>query len=524
MALPKLSLPSNRLILEYAKARQLESRYANTLASVPNSPPIGFLDFVRLFWSTVVTDAPLLENWHIQAMCEHAEAVILGKEFIPGKSLSRLIVNVPPGSTKTTIFSVMLLPWVWTFRPEYKILGVGNKQQLALTAAGLARQIVESDLYQKLYPYIKLCHDSNTKGFFKNTLGGERLAAGILTKITGYHFHCIVVDDGNAANKLTDADFEAVKDAYRALTTRYISLDVARMIIVMQRLHMRDLTGQLTSSGEKEIFSRLVLPMEFDPEIAALTTTGFIDPRRAPGELLDARRWSAQKLNELKHELSILGYTQQYQQLVTPAEGVLFDPQKFAYIGPSEVPPVQGLKLLWAWDLAQSEKASADRTAGVLLGYYPAKQIFYVLNAVAFREAPAQAAETVKRIIGASVQRYGVKITIGVERERGGAGGWIGEFFTAKYPGHSIIEFLPNSSKIGRAQIPAEIFNHGKVLFVNDGNSFIGELVDELTTFPYSQHDDLVDAFCYAINWLRMPHRNSMRIDMPILRRKDYAT
>lgn len=508
----------NQLI---ARAKQ-KARAGQKLAVVPNEPPISFIEFMRLFWPTVVSTGALAENWHIEAMCDHAQKVVTGKEF------THLIVNVPPGSTKTTIFSVMLLPWVWTFWPEFKFLGVGNTEKLALNSSTLSRQIIESAEYKERYPWVELIGDRNTKGFFKNHKGGERVAFGIGGSTTGWHFHLIVIDDPNAADKLTPAYFNSINnEVYPGLTSRYVSLQQARMIVVMQRLHESDLTGHLlrTQAGlGAGQFRHLVIPMAYDASVASMTTSGFIDPRREKGELLDSRRWSAEHLCEFQNRLGIVYYTQQYQQLVTPAEGALFKAQYVTYIDATELPPIDRLRLMWGWDLAQSEKTTADRTAGVLVAHCEANNNFYVLEASAFNKEPGDSQRAIQQIVNSSVARYGKNMPVGVEHERGGAGGYIGILFRHLLPGHQIVAFKPNTNKQNRAIVPAEIFSQGRIKFVNQGSSIILDLANELASFPYGQNDDLVDAFCYAINELNSTNKNAMPVTMPVIRRQDYAS
>ncbi len=50
--------------------------------------------------------APFKGNWHIQAIAEHLQAVIDG-------DIKRLLINVPPRSSKTSLCSVALPAWTW---------------------------------------------------------------------------------------------------------------------------------------------------------------------------------------------------------------------------------------------------------------------------------------------------------------------------------------------------------------------------------------------------------------------------
>jgi hypothetical protein len=62
--------------------------------------------FVREAWHVLEPEARYVPNWHIDAICAHLEAVTEGR-------ISRLLINVPPGSSKSLITSVMWPAWEW---------------------------------------------------------------------------------------------------------------------------------------------------------------------------------------------------------------------------------------------------------------------------------------------------------------------------------------------------------------------------------------------------------------------------
>lgn len=64
-------------------------------------------EFVRQAWRIIEPTTPLLWNWHLDAICEHLEAVA-------EMDLLRLIVNLPPRSGKSLVTSVLWPAWVWT--------------------------------------------------------------------------------------------------------------------------------------------------------------------------------------------------------------------------------------------------------------------------------------------------------------------------------------------------------------------------------------------------------------------------
>src|SRR5262249_33089247 len=63
------------------------------------SHPGGLIPFVRYFWNVIEPETKLVEGWLLDAIAEHLEAITLGK-------ITRLLINVPPGSMKSLMTQV----------------------------------------------------------------------------------------------------------------------------------------------------------------------------------------------------------------------------------------------------------------------------------------------------------------------------------------------------------------------------------------------------------------------------------
>ena len=153
----------------------------------------SFYDFVLEFWNTIISEPPIL-NWHVRLMCDELQSMA-ERVFKMQSRTHDLIVNVPPGTTKSTICSQMFPAWVWTRMPSAKFICVSYAHQVALKDSLKTRDIVKSELYKRCFPDVKLREDENMKELFSNTRKGFRLSAGIGGSITGYHAHFLIVDD-----------------------------------------------------------------------------------------------------------------------------------------------------------------------------------------------------------------------------------------------------------------------------------------------------------------------------------------
>jgi len=150
-----------------------------------------------------------------------------------------LIINVSPGSTKTTICTIMFPAWIWTRMPSARIICASVAQSLADKFSGKTRQIVDSELYRTAFPYVRLTRRARHRLW--TTEGGEREAVGVGSNVTGQHAHFIIIDDPiNPGQSMSDKGLAVVNEWMDStISTRRIITDKALTptILIMQRLH-----------------------------------------------------------------------------------------------------------------------------------------------------------------------------------------------------------------------------------------------------------------------------------------------
>lgn len=72
----------------------------------------SFAEFVKMAWLELEPETPLVWNWHMQVVCDHLQALVEGK-FLELGLRNRLVINVPPGTSKSPLVSVLLQAWEW---------------------------------------------------------------------------------------------------------------------------------------------------------------------------------------------------------------------------------------------------------------------------------------------------------------------------------------------------------------------------------------------------------------------------
>lgn len=288
----------------------------------------SFFDFVKEFWHVVSTEELVL-NWHIEYLCNELQFVaerVLKRE----KKLYDLVINIPPGMSKTSVISILFNAWIWTKDPTISVISSSHGMSLSTDNAVKTRDVLRSEKYQNYFPFIQAKEDSDNKTNFKNTQGGQRIATSPGSKITGRHAHLILVDDPeDPSTVLSKAKREVVKrHLTKALPSRTVNKEVAVTILVMQRLNENDSTALLLSKKKK--VRHICLPAKLSkkvspPILKKKYKNGFLDPNRLNQAVLD----------DAKEDLGSSEYSSQYMQNPSSSKGNIIKEYYFEYFRPT---------------------------------------------------------------------------------------------------------------------------------------------------------------------------------------------
>jgi hypothetical protein len=221
--------------------------------------------FLKKSWK-YIDSSSFTDGWPIEAVAEHLQAVADG-------DIKRLIINIPPRCSKSSITSVAFPAWVWaqpwtspTSGPGVQFLHASYAQQLSLRDSVKCRRLIESPWYQALWgERYKLTGDQNTKTRFDNNKNGSRLSTSVGSALTGEGGSIIVVDDPNAAQEaFSEATIAATIEWWdSALSTRLNDPKTGAYVVIQQRLSEEDLTGHIMSKDQGE-WTHLCLPMRYE--------------------------------------------------------------------------------------------------------------------------------------------------------------------------------------------------------------------------------------------------------------------
>lgn len=327
-----------------------------------------FFYFLQEFWHVIIPDEPVY-NWHIEYLCKELQEVV---ERVANRKekLYDMVINIPPGTSKSTIATVMLPAWAWTIDPRIRALTASYSSSLSTDHAIKSRDIIRSDKFKLYFPDLLIKKDQDNKTHYKNDFGGERYATSVTGTVTGFHAHLIVVDDPlNPKGAASEADRNTANNFMDVtLSTRKVNKSVTPTILVMQRLHELDCTGNWLDKKGKRI-KHICLPGEISEDVKPISLRD-----EYVNGLLDVNRLTRNDLEELSINLGSYGYAGQIMQTPSPTDGGIWKPN----IIPIDDLEMDILKpklssLASDWDLAYTEKESNSASAYITAGVHENK-------------------------------------------------------------------------------------------------------------------------------------------------------
>lgn len=439
----------------------------------------SFFYFVKEFWDTIIHEVPVW-NWHIEYLCIELQQISERVKRREDTPYEYYIINVPPGSSKSTLVSQMYIAWTWTIDPTQRMICCSYSQTVSRKDAFFTQQILNSDKYQKYFPNIKL--EKDAIDLIKNNHGGERFATSVGGSITGQHGHQLLVDDYiNPQQSSSEAERRNSNEWMTAtLPTRKVNKSVTPTIIVMQRLHEEDIVGMILEKNKS--VKHICLPAEIDTNIRPVELV-----LKYKDGLLDPIRMSRTILNQMKTTLGSYGYAGQMQQKPSPSEGGLFKKSWFRICEPTSVPRHT---VNFVVDTAYTENEKNDPTG--MLSYIISGSDCYITK---FEKGHWEFMDQCKNLIR-FVNDNGYTFLSIIEAE-------------PKATGKSVVQTLrkqtelnikegknPNKDKVARANDILPYVEAGRVFLVRGG--WNDDFINQCATFPNAKHDEEVDCLIMA--------------------------
>lgn len=314
--------------------------------------------FVKRAWEHVEPAIVYQDNWHIEHVCEHLRQVRLG-------NIRNLILNQPPGSSKSLLVSVFFNAWLWSIDPSKAFIYTSFDSSLTHRDAEKVRTLMASKWYQRLFGgLVKL--DPNEPGGEFNTFlpdgsiaGGWRFSSSVGGKTTGRHPDIRVIDDPTKPLEATPENLEKTWQWWQStMRSRARDPGTVQTILIMQRLAESDLAGKFLESDEG--FLHVRIPLMFDGE--PYETPYRKDPRTKIEESFWTSRYTPEVCATIKRGTPDIGvWSSQWQNRPAPATGIIFDTECFQlrYVEP----PSKGITIL-SFDFSFKGETTSDWCAG----------------------------------------------------------------------------------------------------------------------------------------------------------------
>ena len=453
---------------EQSRIMESASEYDNAL--VREKGQDDFLSFVHTMWPGFI------DGRHHALMAKKFEEIAEGKT-------KRLIINMPPRHTKSEFASFMLPAWFLGKFPGKKIIQCSNTAELAVGFGRKVRNLVDSEVYAKIFPNVALRSDSKAAGRWSTNANGEYFAIGVGGTVTGKGADLLIIDDPHSEQEaaLASADPSVFDKVYEWYTSgpRQRLQPGGSIVVVMTRWSKRDLTGKI-----------LQAMTDRDGDEWEIIELPAILPSEKP---LWPEFWSYDELSKLRIELPLSKWSAQYQQNPTSEEGALIKREWWMEWEPENPPYCQFV--IQSWDTAFTKNERSDYSACTTWGVFYKDENendphIILLDALKermeFPELKARAFEY--------YQEWQPDAFI-VEAKASGAP----LIFELRRMGIPVQEFTPTrgNDKISRLNSVSDLFASGKVWAPR--KRWAEEVIEEMAAFPNSDHDDLVDSSTQAL-------------------------
>lgn len=472
----------------------------------------SLVSFIRQGWR-YIDPQPYQHGWHIDAICEHLEAVSRGQ-------IKKLLINVPPRSSKSSITSVGWPAWTWIQEkrnavtgPQVQFMSTSYASTLSERDSTKMRRLIDSEWYQANWgDRFKLSADQNAKRKFENSKGGYRLATSITGTQTGDGGIILLIDDPISAN---DANSEVERENVlrwwtETMPTRLNAAMEGAIVVIMQRLHEEDLSGYITANDDSGDWCHLMLPMRYDPDTHCSTMIGWNDPREEEGQLLCPDRYDEKAVSGLEKSLGSYAAAAQLQQIPAPKGGgiikrtdwKLFPPEGLEdkYLneeGRLRFPDCEYVVL--SVDTAYTEKAENDYSACTVWGIWKDLENNPKVMLMEAWQERLTLHDLVKKIIKTARARRADCVLL--EGKASGLSVYQEVTRLCQPEEFSVHAIDPIGDKVTRVHAIQPIFENG-IIYAPD-RQYVDMVISQFEQFPKGKHDDLVDSATQAVNYMR---------------------
>ena len=481
--------------------------------------PGGLMHFVRYFWHVLEPNREFVDGWPLEAMALHLEAVTYGR-------ITRLLINVPPGSMKSLLVNVFWPAWEWAVHNAgLRYISFSYSSLLTERDNQRLMDLIESREYQAMYGR---AFTLRSKGVTKvsNDRHGWKFASSVRGTGTGERGDRVLLDD---PHNIKEGESQVIREETvrwfrEAMSNRLNHMTKSAIIVIMQRVHEDDVSGVII--GEDLPYDHLMIPLFYEPGRVGPTSIGWSDPRTEEGENYWPGRVPPEGVAEIL-KMGEFAVAAQYQQRPEPRGGGIFKRDWWNMWEPEDGRYPQFDMIIGSCDPAYTKKEGNDPSAFVVLGvnYLPdgSPRVFLI---AAWRKYLSLHGPKVERELGEPIEAFDAR-----RKEQWGLVEWIAYtckrfkvdvlLVEAKASGISVVQELQRlmfqqtfgvefvnpgrADKTVRANRVQHLFSAGMIW--RPERQWAAMVEDEMAAFnpvkKTSKYDDLTDAMTQGLWWLR---------------------
>ena len=403
----------------------------------------------------------------------------------------RLTVSMPPRFGKSETIAYLFVAWYLGHHPEHYIIMVTHTANLSASFGRKIRDLIDSPLYQQIFPGTRVAKDKTASDDWVTTKGGKYLAIGVGGNVAGYGAHLLIADDlvsEQAVLANPDTAFESAWN-YMQVGPMQRLMPGGRIIMIGTRWGKKDPIGRALNWALDDQHQKKWHEIRFPAILPS-------------GKSLWPEQWPVEQLLAKKAGMQAQFWTAQYMQEPTSEEGALLKRNWWRVWADPKPPPVE--LIIQSWDTAHETKTVNDFSACTTWGVWDNEQTnrreLIMLDAFKDRwEFPQLKAKAM-----AAYKQWEPETLI-IEKKASGAP-LIQEL---RQMDIIVEEFSPSRGKGGvsndkraRVNSVAPILMDGMV-WVPD-RKWATDVIEECAEFPNGEFDDFVDSVTLALMRFRM--------------------
>jgi len=300
---------------------------------------------------SILTNKNYEPNWHHEEIADVLQDIESGKFIKDGFKV--LILTVPPRHGKSEECTINFPAWYLGRNPDKEIITASYSGDLAVKFGGKTRDLVNSKVFNNIFPNVRLKAGEESKGEWMTNHKGSYVSVGVGGATTGKGANVFLIDDPikNAEEAESEVYREKVWEWFKAVAWTRLEPNGV-MIIILTRWHLDDLAGRIIGNDE---FKKITKVINY-PAIAEMK-----EKHRDTGEALWEGRYDIKDLEQTKNLVGTKNFSALYQQHPIATENQEFKPHYFKEREQAEVNR-QNTRRFLTIDTAISKQASSDYT------------------------------------------------------------------------------------------------------------------------------------------------------------------